>query len=103
MLNCTYTDPKQVKDIGGHVYQMVDPYDQGRAVVYSKSNCTGDLGGSTSTLPNIYEQITDPNSGKTFFLEKSISYGSALTTFFILVLITILVANFIFKIIVKRN
>lgn len=100
MLNCDYTIPKQLKDIGGHIYKMVDPYDQARPVVYSKSSCSGDIG--TSSGAN-YEQITDPTTGKTFFLDKSISYGSALTSFFVLCLIIIFISHLVFKQVLKRN
>ena len=98
-MDCQFTDPLMVKKVG-EVISYVSPYDVSKPWSYSKVNCTGDLGGGTS---NNYEEITDPTTGKTFFLDKSISYGSALTSFFILTIIILLIANFLFKIIVKRN
>ena len=99
MLNCEYTDPKQADKIGD-IFIIGPLRDKDKSWNYSKMNCSGDIG--TSSGAN-YEQITDPTTGKTFFLDKTISYGSALTSFFVLCLIIIFISHLVFKIVLKRN
>jgi len=94
-MDCIFSAPKQIDED----LNIVDPYNSERDFQYSEMNCTT----TSSVVPDFYETITDETSGKSFVLDKSISYGSALTSLLILFMIILLIGNFLFKTVIKRN
>lgn len=83
--------PKQIDEN----LNVVDVYDTEKTFQFSEIDCT--------STPDFYELITDTTSGRSFVLEKTISYGSALTSLLILFMIVLLIGNFLFKTVIKRN
>jgi len=91
-MECQFTDPKQLIKNEGLPVDLVDIYDENLPFSFSKMSCTD----------NKYEEIVDPN-GKTIILNKSMSFGEGLISFFLLGIIIFLVADWLFHIILKRN
>lgn len=75
MINCIFSEP--LKQDG------VPPNLNSQEWEFSKMSCSGDLEASTSSIPLYISKIISPDNSRSFYLNKTLSYGDILILFFI--------------------
>jgi len=69
---------------------------------FSKMVCSGDLDASTSSIPLYISKIISPDNSRSFYLNKSLSYGDILILFFIVFFLVFGIIGVIRKLITEK-
>lgn len=99
---CTFSDPRSIGTGGIEKPAGVSDNFQYKTVTCIDSTTTTIPGQTTTTGPDRYQLITGTN-GKTFFLDKSISYGQYINIAMLLIFFFIITIGILYSIIYRRK
>lgn len=94
MINCEFSEPKTFNNSPAETKQDI--------WAYSKMTCQGDLEASSSSIPIFISQVNSPDNSRSFYLNKSLSYGDILILFFIVFFLVFGIIGVIRKLLTEK-
>jgi hypothetical protein len=91
MINCDFSEPVNL----GQFPEKPD-------WEFSKISCSGELDVSSSSIPLYISKIISPDNSRSFYLNKSLSYGDILILFFIVFFLVFGIIGVIRKLITEK-